>query len=70
MQHSLEGRIRNRAYELWNMDGREDGRDLQHWLAAEQEVLAETGKMSAAPQPKAERAAPPKKPKGRRSLRR
>lgn len=72
MQQSLEVRIRNRAYELWNMSGREDGQDLQHWLAAEQEVLAEAKnkKMTAAPQPSVERAMAPQKPKGRRNLKR
>jgi hypothetical protein len=72
MQQSLEVRIRNRAYELWNMSGREDGQELQHWLAAEQEMLAESKQMIAAPQPSVEpqRAMAPQKPKGRRNLKR
>jgi hypothetical protein len=35
----LEQRIRERAYEIWNADGRADGRANEHWLAAEREVL-------------------------------
>jgi hypothetical protein len=30
--------VSRRAYELWEQDGRPEGRDLQHWLQAEQEV--------------------------------
>jgi hypothetical protein len=48
MEQSLQ-RIRERAYEMWNLGGRFDGRADQHWLAAEREVLAEmTAHTSAA----------------------
>ena len=40
MDHSLENRIRERAYELWNAHGGLHGQADQHWLAAEREVLA------------------------------
>jgi hypothetical protein len=41
MEHtSLERRIRERAYEIWNADGRADGKANEHWLAAEREVLS------------------------------
>jgi oligoendopeptidase F len=30
--------IRRRAYELYEQRGRENGRDLEHWLQAESEV--------------------------------
>ena len=40
MDHSLETRIRERAYELWNAHGGVHGQADQHWLAAEREVLA------------------------------
>jgi hypothetical protein len=36
---ALEQRIRERAYEIWNAEGRADGRAGEHWLAAEREVL-------------------------------
>ncbi len=31
--------IRQRAYELWEQSGREHGREIEHWLEAEREVL-------------------------------
>ena len=31
-----EGRIRQRAYHLWLAEGCPNGRDLEHWRAAEQ----------------------------------
>ncbi len=40
MDHSLENRIRERAYELWNAHGGLHGQADQHWLAAEREILA------------------------------
>jgi predicted lipid-binding transport protein (Tim44 family) len=41
MPHSLQERIRERAFEIWNTSGRMHGQAEQHWLAAEREVLAE-----------------------------
>src|SRR5262245_29920841 len=38
--HTLEHRIRQRAYEIWNAEGRADGKADEHWLAAEREVLS------------------------------
>jgi hypothetical protein len=40
MEPSLEQRIRERAYEIWNATGRGDGRADEHWLSAERELLA------------------------------
>jgi hypothetical protein len=40
MEPALEQRIRERAYEIWNATGREDGRANEHWLSAERELLA------------------------------
>ena len=40
MEPALEQRIRERAYEIWNATGREDGRAYEHWLSAERELLA------------------------------
>lgn len=36
---NAEEEIRRRAYELYEQDGRQDGRDRDHWLRAEAEVL-------------------------------
>jgi len=38
----VQERIRQRAYELYERRGREDGRDFDDWLKAESEV---TGKL-------------------------
>jgi len=40
MEPSLEQRIRERAYEIWNATGRADGHADEHWLFAERELLA------------------------------
>ena len=34
----LEQRIRNRAYELYEARGREDGRAVEDWLLAEEQI--------------------------------
>jgi Protein of unknown function (DUF2934) len=36
----LQARIRQRAYELWERDGRPEGRDHAHWHQAEREIGA------------------------------
>ena len=57
MEHTLEHRIRERAYEIWHAHGRADGRADEYWLAAEREVLsslsrqAPAGAASASPRP-------------------
>jgi len=40
MEPALEQRVRERAYEIWDATGREDGRADEHWLSAERELLA------------------------------
>lgn len=40
--------ISRRAYELWEQEGRPESRDLHHWLRAEQQLLAEQNRGSAA----------------------
>lgn len=47
MEQPLRARIRERAYDLWDANGRTDGHAEQHWLAAERELLAE---LTARPQ--------------------
>lgn len=34
----LEEQIRQRAYELYEQEGRQDGRDQEYWLRAEAEI--------------------------------
>lgn len=42
MSHEVEQRIRERAYQLWVLNGYSHGRDQEHWCAAEREVIAAT----------------------------
>jgi hypothetical protein len=49
MDHPLETRIRQRAYEIWDALGRPHGEAGAHWLAAEREFLtASMGSMPSA----------------------
>ena len=41
MNTAIEERIRSRAYELWESEGRPEGREVDHWLRAAQELAAE-----------------------------
>jgi hypothetical protein len=52
--------VRQRAYELWLQDGMSPGRDLDHWFAAERELMDESAGTTAA-LARAERKAPAKK---------
>jgi len=38
--------IKKMAYELWNNDGRKQGRDLDYWLNAEKAVKVQAKKMT------------------------
>ena len=44
----LQDRIRERAYELYEQHGREDGHDCDHWLQAEAEITSHRTKSRAA----------------------
>ncbi|MDR6666090.1 DUF2934 domain-containing protein [Rhizobium sp. 1399] len=65
---SNEGRIRQRAYEIWEQEGRPHGEDLKHWLLAFQEIAASVetdGQSAKKPRSrKATTADTPAKPKG------
>ena len=39
MDETLDHRIRERAYQIWAMNGCPEGQADQHWLAAEREIL-------------------------------
>jgi Protein of unknown function (DUF2934) len=59
MDHSLENRIRERAYELWNVHGCVHDQADQHWLAAEREILAaSTAALAREPAPQKKRRLP------------
>lgn len=40
MMTTLESRIRDRAYAIWEREGRPEGREVQNWHQAVREVLA------------------------------
>ena len=42
MQADREQAIRQRAYALWEEDGRPDGKNLEHWLRADTEIAGRT----------------------------
>jgi hypothetical protein len=61
---SFEDRIRHRAYQIWEEDGRPQGREHEHWERAVSEIEAEDNAAQAqskADDP-AELDAPPAKP--------
>lgn len=43
----IQSRIRARAYEIWQAEGRPHGMAEHHWLAAEREVLEEVDRSGA-----------------------
>lgn len=45
--HHVEDQIRKRAYEIYETRGREDGRDVEDWLRAEQEVATRETRRAA-----------------------
>lgn len=44
----MQEQIRRRAYELYELRGREDGHDVEDWLESESEALAKGTKADAA----------------------
>ena len=40
---TMEDRVRERAYALWEKDGRPDGRSDEYWQQAQSEVDTEDG---------------------------
>jgi hypothetical protein len=48
MELSLQHRIRQRAYEIWETGGQLDGQAEHDWLAAEREVLEQTNAQASA----------------------
>jgi DUF2934 family protein len=76
MMADREVEIAERAYRIWEGEGRPVGRDLDHWLRAESELHAECEKPVAQVQSKPERpdivmTAPvkPQRPAARRARR-
>src|SRR4051794_11134872 len=52
----MERKIRDRAHELWLANGQPEGRDLEHWVEAERQIMEEQGQgepIAAQPEPPA-----------------
>lgn len=43
MDQDHQERIRQRAHEIWESEGRPEGRDADHWSRAEEELRAQMG---------------------------
>jgi hypothetical protein len=72
MERDREQRIRERAYQIWEREGKPQGRDAQHWQQAAAEVEAEAavsvGMADADPPPEEPQPPPgPPPPPMRRS---
>ena len=52
-----DDRIRDRAYEMWDRDGRQSGRDEEYWLQAERELGVAAGSADHAPMGLSDQAA-------------
>ena len=48
-----ETRVRERAYEIWDAEGRRDGWSIDHWLRAQHELTAAPVKAKRVAAPKA-----------------
>ena len=57
MDNDLTPRILQRAYEIWESEGRPHGRDKAHWFMAEAQIA------NGDPQPAAEASKPKRKPR-------
>lgn len=44
MANKTQERIREEAYMMWESEGRQEGREMDYWLAAEQKVLSPKSK--------------------------
>ena len=48
MGGSSEDAIRERAYQIWEREGRPHGRDFEHWVMAQVEIATQRANGSAA----------------------
>ena len=49
MDEAWQQEVRERAYAIWEREGRPEGRAEQFWLVAEQELLAERRRSAGRP---------------------
>jgi len=69
MNGGLEREIRTRAYERWQQEGRPEGRDKEHWLAAERELTIGNPGQTSADAPSVDQEPPSRTPDARRAKR-
>jgi hypothetical protein len=69
MSDSLDDRIRDRAFLIWEAEGRPYGRNREHWLRAAAEIAAEESRGDRAAAPSDTTALPSEavRPGGRRT---
>ena len=48
MNQPRDNEIERRAYEIWERNGRPEGREEEHWRQAEQELAGGAGRRGAA----------------------
>jgi Protein of unknown function (DUF2934) len=58
---NLSDRIRQRAYEIWQSEGKPHGRNLIHWLRAEAEIRDALKAQAPAGKPRTPTSGPPRK---------
>ena len=66
MDQDHQDRIRQRAHEIWESEGRPEGRDADHWSRAEEELRNQTGNDQPdgdSAEPQLAQTAAPAKPK-------
>jgi|HubBroStandDraft_6_1064221.scaffolds.fasta_scaffold753448_2 hypothetical protein len=56
MSYWHEHKIRERAYAIWEEEGRPEGKETEHWLRAEAEIGAEESEAAEEAQLEAEGA--------------
>jgi hypothetical protein len=59
-----ENQIANRSYLIWEKEGRPDGKALDHWLRAQDELAAEAASRTKSEKPKRTGVSTSKKAKG------
>ena len=74
MRQQRDERIRERAYQIWEAAGRPNGKSIEHWTQAEQEVEGQTSTDDVAIADEAgfnvEQEIPPKEEPGEPSIQR
>jgi hypothetical protein len=67
MNTGLEERIRDRAYEIWNFEGRPDGRDREHWSQATKELTKAVACSTGIAKRRSQKSHSKRQPRGRRT---